>query len=69
MSTYDLFYKALRVAGIYVGSVAMFERFVRAIAATGQRPVVDRVVPFSEARAAYTHLAGASHVGKVAVRF
>lgn len=67
VNTYGIFQKTLRVAGIYVGSVAMFERFTRALEANRTRPVVDRVFPFDEARAAYTYLAGAAHFGKVVV--
>ena len=29
------------------------------------RPMIDRVFPFDEARAAYEHLESASHFGKV----
>jgi NADPH:quinone reductase-like Zn-dependent oxidoreductase len=65
VNTYGIFQKTLRVAGIYVGSVSMFERFARALAANRTRPVVDRVFPFDEARAAYTYLASGSHFGKV----
>lgn len=68
VNTYAVFHKTLRVAGIYVGSVAMFERFNRALAASRIVPVVDRVYPFDEARAAYAHLASANHLGKVVIR-
>lgn len=68
VNTYGVFHKTLRVAGIYVGSVAMFERLVRAIEATHLKPVVDRTFGFSEARAAYEYLASGSHFGKVVVR-
>ncbi|MCP3097927.1 NAD(P)-dependent alcohol dehydrogenase [Myxococcus sp. K15C18031901] len=56
------------VHGVYVGSVSMFERFVRAIEATGIRPVIDRVFDFEDARAAYAHLESAQHLGKVVVK-
>ncbi|MBS2012885.1 MAG: NAD(P)-dependent alcohol dehydrogenase [Deltaproteobacteria bacterium] len=68
VNTYGIFHKTLRVAGIYVGSVAMFERFVRALDAAKIAPVVDRVFAFDEARAAYEHLASATHFGKVVIR-
>jgi NADPH:quinone reductase-like Zn-dependent oxidoreductase len=58
---------SVNVQGIYVGSRAMFEAMNRAIAANGMRPVIDRVFPFAEARAAYAHLQGASHFGKVVI--
>lgn len=67
VDTYRLFQRHLKVAGVYVGSVAMFERLVRAVETTGLRPVIDRRFAFDDARAAYEHLASASHVGKVVV--
>jgi NADPH:quinone reductase-like Zn-dependent oxidoreductase len=57
----------VRVSGIYVGSRAMFEEMNRAIEASGMRPHIDRSFGFDEARAAYEHLAGAGHAGKVAI--
>jgi NADPH:quinone reductase-like Zn-dependent oxidoreductase len=68
VNTYGLFHKALRVAGIYVGSVAMFERLTRALEASKIEPVVDRVFSFAEAKEAYAHLASGAHFGKVVVR-
>ena len=53
---------------IYVGSRQMFEAMNRAIALHRIEPVIDRVFPFEEAREAYVHLKGATHVGKVVVR-
>ena len=53
---------------IYVGSRQMFEAMNRAIASHRIEPVIDRVFPFEEAREAYVHLKGATHVGKVVVR-
>ncbi len=60
--------KALRLRGIYVGSVAMFEAMVRAIEAHRIKPVIDRVFPFDEAPAAYAYLASGQHFGKVVIR-
>ncbi len=60
--------KNVRVQGIYVGSRAMFEDMNRAIGLHKLRPVVDRVFPFAEARAAYAHLASGGHFGKVVIR-
>jgi NADPH:quinone reductase-like Zn-dependent oxidoreductase len=58
----------LRVQGIYVGSREMFEDMNRAIALHRLRPHIDRVFTFEDARAAYEHLAGGRHSGKVAIR-
>src|ERR1041385_8266260 len=68
VNTYGIFHKALRIAGVYVGSVAMFESLVRALGASRIEPVIDRVFGFSEVKDAYAHLASGSHFGKVVVR-
>lgn len=68
VNTYGVFHKTLRVAGIYVGSVAMFERFTRALSANRITPIIDRTFAFEDTRAAYEHLASGSHFGKVVVR-
>jgi NADPH:quinone reductase-like Zn-dependent oxidoreductase len=60
--------KSLSVRGIYVGSREMFEDMNRAIAAHRLRPVIDRVFPFADARAAFRHMEGASHFGKIVLR-
>lgn len=68
VNTYGIFHKHLKVAGIYVGSVAMFEDLVRALEATKAKPAIDRVFAFDEVPAAYEYLASGSHFGKVVVR-
>jgi NADPH:quinone reductase-like Zn-dependent oxidoreductase len=68
VNTYALFYKGLHVHGIYVGSVRMFEALNRALTAARIRPIIDRVFGFGDARAAYAHLAGATHFGKIVIR-
>jgi NADPH:quinone reductase-like Zn-dependent oxidoreductase len=44
------------IHGIIVGSRRQFEATVRALEATSIRPVIDRVYPFEQARAAFDHL-------------
>jgi NADPH:quinone reductase-like Zn-dependent oxidoreductase len=68
INTHQVLHKALRVHGVYVGSVDMFEAFVRALVAHEVEPVIDRVFPFAEARAAYEYLASGAHFGKVVIR-
>jgi NADPH:quinone reductase-like Zn-dependent oxidoreductase len=68
VNTYAIFQKNIRVYGVYVGSVAMFEALVRALDATRIEPVIDKVFPFAETRAAYEHLASGAHFGKVVIR-
>ncbi len=57
--------KSIYLDGVYVGSRAMFERMNAAIAANKIHPVIDRVFPFAEARAAFEHLQSGSHFGKI----
>ncbi len=63
-----LLMKNIRLQGIYVGSRPMFEAMNRAIARHKLRPVVDRVFPFEDAVAAYKHLEGGSHFGKIVIK-
>lgn len=59
--------KSVRIQGIYVGSREMFEAMNRAIELHGIRPVIDRVFPFTEAKAAYHYLQSGAHFGKVVI--
>jgi NADPH:quinone reductase-like Zn-dependent oxidoreductase len=67
VNTYGVFHKALRVVGVYVGSVSMFESLLRAVEISRIEPVIDRSFRFDEARAAYEHLASGQHFGKVVI--
>ncbi len=60
--------KNLRVQGIFVGNRDMFETMNRAISLHGLRPVIDRVFPMAEVRAALHHLESGAHFGKVVIR-
>jgi NADPH:quinone reductase-like Zn-dependent oxidoreductase len=68
INTYAIFHRNLRVHGVYVGSVAMFESLVRALETARIVPVVDSVFPFADARQAYERLASGQHFGKVVIR-
>ena len=68
INTYAIFHKNIRIRGVYVGSVAMFERLVRVLEHSDIDPVIDRVFSFEETRAAYEHLASGAHFGKVVIR-
>ena len=63
-----IFSRRANVQGISVGSTQMFEAMNRAIAASGLKPVIDKVFAFGEAPAAYRHLQSAQHFGKVVIR-
>ena len=68
INTYAIFHKNIRIRGVYVGSIAMFERLVRALEHSTVDPVIDRVFAFDETRAAYEYLASGAHFGKVVIR-
>ncbi|MCA9688223.1 MAG: NAD(P)-dependent alcohol dehydrogenase [Myxococcales bacterium] len=57
----------IRVQGVLIGHRESYGAMCRAIAQHRMKPVVDRVFPFEDARAAFDHLADASHFGKVCV--
>ncbi|WP_439533978.1 zinc-dependent alcohol dehydrogenase family protein [Polymorphobacter sp.] len=60
--------KNLVLKGIAEGSRAMLARLVKAVAANGMTPVIDRRFSFDEAPAAYAYLKSAGHVGKVLIK-
>ncbi len=57
----------LKVQGLYVGSMQMFEAMNRAIEAGGLKPVIDKVFPFAQAKEAYRHLKSQNHFGKIVI--
>ncbi len=57
----------LRIQGIYVGHRQMFEAMNRAIAEAKLKPVIDRVFPFADAKAAYAHMKAQAHFGKIVI--
>ncbi|OUL25334.1 NAD(P)-dependent alcohol dehydrogenase [Nostoc sp. 106C] len=62
-----ILFKSVTLQGIYVGSRKMFEAMNQAIQQYNLQPVIDRVFPFSEAKAAYHYLKGGAHFGKVVI--
>jgi NADPH:quinone reductase-like Zn-dependent oxidoreductase len=60
--------KRANVQGISVGSTQMFEAMNRAMAVNNIKPVIDKVFPFAETKAAFRHLESARHFGKVVIR-
>ena len=57
----------VRLQGIYVGSVEMFEAMNRAITVNQLKPAVDRVFAFKEAREALKHMESGQHFGKIVI--
>jgi NADPH:quinone reductase-like Zn-dependent oxidoreductase len=64
-----IFMRQVRLQGILVGHREALEAFARAVAVSGLRPVVDRVFPLDETRAALEHLRSGGHFGKVCIGF
>ena len=56
-----------RIQGVTVGSSEDLKAMVKAIDYHRMQPVVDRVFPFADAKAAFEHLAAGRHFGKVAI--
>lgn len=63
----SLLMKNIRLQGIFVGSVRMFDSMLRAIETNLMHPVVDRVFPFDQAVEALKYLESGSHFGKVVI--
>ena len=63
-----LFASGAWVRPVRVGSRDDLQDVVRIVAASGVRPVIDRVFGFDEVPAAFAHLAAGRHVGKVVIR-
>ena len=58
-----------RLQGLSVGSREMFEAMCRAIDLHKIEPVVDKVYPFTEARAAFEAMGRGDHFGKIVLTF
>ncbi len=62
-----ILFRRLALQGILVGSRTMAETMTRAIEALSLRPVIDRRFGFDEVTAAFEHLKGGRHFGKIVV--
>ncbi|HEY0647120.1 NAD(P)-dependent alcohol dehydrogenase [Phenylobacterium sp.] len=58
-----------KLQGLSVGSRDMFEAMCRMIDLKKIFPVVDKVFPFTEARAAFAAMAAGEHFGKIVLEF
>ncbi len=67
VNTYAVVRRAIRVHGVYVGSVRMFQNLNRALEVTRIEPVIDRTFPFDEVRTAYEYMASGAHFGKIVI--
>jgi NADPH:quinone reductase-like Zn-dependent oxidoreductase len=60
--------KALRIQGVVVGSVEMFERMLGMIDHLGIRPVIDEAFEMRDIAAALEYLKSGRHLGKVIIK-
>ena len=56
-----------RLQGLIVGSRAHQKDFVKALEATGVRPVIDRSFPLDQLAEAFRHEESGAHFGKICV--
>jgi NADPH:quinone reductase-like Zn-dependent oxidoreductase len=62
-----LFWYQWRIMGSTLGNEAEYREVVRRLGAGELRPLVDRVVPFADARAAFARLEQGEQLGKIVV--
>jgi NADPH:quinone reductase-like Zn-dependent oxidoreductase len=67
--TAALMVKQARLEGLIVGNRRQQQDMVRAIDATGLRPVIDRSFPLAALADAFRYEASAAHFGKICVEF
>jgi NADPH:quinone reductase-like Zn-dependent oxidoreductase len=64
----DIYARSLAtILRVFVGSRASLEAMLKAVAAQRLRPVIDRVFPFAEARAAFSYFFAGDVFGKVVI--
>jgi len=64
----SVFMSQVTLRCISVGSRSDMEALLRAVDGHAMHPVIDRVFPFAEAKAAWEHYAGGQVFGKVVIR-
>jgi len=62
-----IMHKSIRLQGVYVGSLAMFDDMNQSLALHDLHPVIDWIFPFADAREAFYHMKSAAHFGKIVV--
>ncbi len=63
-----LFWYQWSILGSTMGNAAEYQEVVRLLSAGELRPLVDRVFPFTEARAAFERLERSAQLGKIAIQ-
>ena len=64
---HTLMMKGASLHGIFVGGRELFEQMNAAIDANGIKPVIDKVFPFGDAKAAFAHAMSGDFIGKVVI--
>jgi NADPH:quinone reductase-like Zn-dependent oxidoreductase len=59
--------KSIRLQGIFVGSMAMFNKMNNTIEQKKIKPVIDSVFKFDDARKAFEHMRKGNHFGKICI--
>jgi NADPH:quinone reductase-like Zn-dependent oxidoreductase len=63
-----LFWHQWSILGSTMGNAAEYQEVVRLLGAGELRPLVDRVFPFTEGRAAFERLERGEQLGKIAIQ-
>jgi NADPH:quinone reductase-like Zn-dependent oxidoreductase len=63
-----LFWRQLTILGSTMGNAAEYQEIVRQLGAGQLRPIVDRVYPLADARAAFERLERGEQLGKIVVQ-
>jgi NADPH:quinone reductase-like Zn-dependent oxidoreductase len=59
--------KSIKLQGIFVGSIAMFNRMNSSIEQNKIKPVIDKVFKFENSLDAFAHMAKGNHFGKICI--
>lgn len=60
--------KGLTLRGVAVGSRRMMEDLRDAMVKSGQKPVIDKVFGYDDAKSAFAHMKSAQHFGKIVIK-
>lgn len=68
-SLFPVLMKNIKIQGIFVGSVEMFEEMNRAFSLHRTKPVIDKVFNAGELKESLQYLESGSHFGKIVLKF
>ena len=68
-NTVSLIGNSAKLQGLSVGSRDMFEAMCRFIDLNKIAPIVDKVFPWTETKAAFAAMQGGEHFGKIVLEF